>query len=124
MRIWKVAQVGGEDSKNVAKLLKFIFNALSNDFGVPAKWDRQYLFDASIEKHDPSDPLGESWISVSSSRFRIATAPLRAVIVMDKYYENEFVNDDHAKNAEVVVTVDDPQGSLDKVREALSRISA
>ena len=119
MRIVQIAQ-SGEGVKRVRKCLEAIFGKLSEVFGAPVEWNRVYILNVSIEKHDDADPRGESWVAVSHSRDSVSPSTSESVITAERYFENENIQNEYGKVETVRFNWNNQEEALTKVMDAIA----
>jgi len=121
MRIIQIAQ---SDSaiKSLRGCLQAVFHALEAEFNVAPLFDRTYLLNVSIEKHDESHPLGESWVQVSHSRDDVHYADEFSTLHVERYFENEFVQNEHGKLVNVQFNWANKAETIAKVLNAVKNI--
>jgi len=121
MRIVQIAQ-SDESIKQLRKCLAIIFGKLSEVFGVPPDWGKTYIFNVSIEKHDGADPRGESWVAVYHSRDSVSPSTSESVISVERYFDNENMQNEYGAVETVRFNWDNPEEALTKVLDAVDRL--
>ena len=121
MRIIQIAQ-SDENVKQLRKCLAIIFGKLSEVFGVSPEWNKTYILNVSIEKHDDADPRGESWVAVSHSRDSASPSTSESVITAERYFENENMQNEYGQVETVRFNWNNPEEALTKVMDALGRL--
>ena len=119
-----VKEAQDEDSgyRQLRSCLEHVFKALESKLGVKAEWDPTYFTNVSLEKEESTDVRGESWIQVSHSRHSADVSNSTSVFHVERYYDNEFVQNEHGMVRRVVFNYKYPDVALSKVESALKAI--
>jgi len=108
MKIYKIADGRGEIRNNI---LSSIFDNMQGRRYSPMG----LIVSDSVEKM-VEDIQGTAYVSVSYSEFEDE-------IVIEKYYESEYMNDEYGRVYKVKMNYDNPQETINKVNKLIGELS-
>lgn len=112
MKIYRISQ-STQSTAQKAKFVKSVFEQLEKSLGVPTSHSRDgYILNKSIEKHDSTDILGESWTQVSHNMYNEG---FRA----ERYFESEMVQNNYGRTITINTDYIDVQKCVKEIMSAI-----